>query len=785
MTSRRGAKRAGGDRPPLLAALGRARLELALAGVVVVLFGNYLFSDQLLFGTDSIPGGLFFRGLVVDFVRKFHELPRWNPYILGGLPFLDATHGDTLFPSSLLQFVMPVYRGMGHKLLLHIFLAGVFMGFYLRTFALRPVAVWWGASAYMLSPIFVSYVYAGQDGKMYVTSLLPLVLGLLERGMRSGRVRTFSLLGLSIGLTVLSAQIQMAYHLMWFVGGVFILRLFFPLGDAAPLTGAARLRRTGGFVGALVLGLLLAAIQLLPAVAYVKDPAGFSVRSTKTDYEHATSWCLHPEEIVSMVVPEFCNTPRGYWGRNPFKINSEYPGVLVILLAALALRRRDATRIFLAGMAAFCVLYALGEHTWIHRICYAIVPQVKMFRAPPLVMFGAAFALVALGAFALHDRDATPRRDREGRDPALVAGLAFAGLLVLLGLGAAGFLDFWNDAVRPGLDAALRQVQQSNLPAFRSGAWTAAFVLAAGAVLLFAARRGRIPAVAFIAGLLLLTVFDLWRIDRRFVAVVDPRPFVQPSPLLARLSSESQGEKFRVMPVAPGLTANEMGYFGIESTLGFHDNELSWYRAFRTEPAAESLLAGNAEGYPFLRVLNVKYIVHDRTDVPNPYPVAGYLPRFRLAPDWEIAHGSAQVAARLLADDFDPARTVLLEEDPGVPAAPEGGGEGIPGEVSYEYDGNVIRVHVEADRPCLLVHAENWFPYWHAFRDGQEVPILRAYGTLRAIAVPAGTSELTLRFRSVPFLWGKRLTAVGLILLAIGGGAGWVPGAGRRTPVRP
>lgn len=765
------------SRPAWRAIPGRFRLEALLAGIAAVLFGNYLFSDQLLFGTDSIPGGLFFRGLLVDFVRTFHELPRWNPYILGGLPFLDATHGDTFFPSSLLQFLMPVYRGLGHKLILHVVLAGVFMGFYLRTLALRPIAVWWGSVAYMLSPVLVSYLYAGQDGKIYVTSLTPLVLGLLERAMITGSVRNFALFGISVGLAILSAQVQMAYHLLWIVAGVFVLRLFVPLPGGATPSPATRARRFGLFGGALAVGLLVAAVQLLPAVAYVKNPEGFSVRSTRTDYEHATSWCLHPEEIAAMVVPEFCNSPDGYWGRNPFKINSDAPGILVLFLAALALRRRDATRLFLAGTAAFCVLYALGEHTPIHRICYAIVPQVKLFRAPPLLMFGAAFALAALAAHALHDLDAA-RGARGGKHPALAWGLPAAAVLALAGLAGGGVLDFWNGLLRPGLEAPLRQAQLANLPEFRGGALAAAAVLAAGAALLHAGRRGSLPWIAFAAGFVTLTVADLWRIDRRFVAVTDPRPFIQAPALLARLSAESAAEKFRVMPVAQGLTANEMGYFGIESTLGFHDNELAWYRALRTEPAAEGLLAGNGAGYPFLRILNVKYIVHDRSDLPNPYLVPDWLPRFRLAGSWERAEGSAAVAARLVSADFDPARTVLLEEDPGIPPAPPGADADL-GTVDYEYDGNTIRVRAEAARACLLVHSENWFPYWHAFRDGEEIPILRAYGTLRAIALPAGRSEIELRFRSAPYETGRNVTLLTLGVLALAGVAAWARGRAR------
>ena len=64
-----------------------------------------------------------------------------------------------------------------------------------------------------------------------------------------------------------------------------------------------------------------------------------------------------------MVVPEFCDAPHGYWGRNPFKYNSDYVGILTLLLAVLALaRRRDATRLFLGGIAVFAILYALERN---------------------------------------------------------------------------------------------------------------------------------------------------------------------------------------------------------------------------------------------------------------------------------------------------------------------------------------------------------------------------------------------------------------------------------------
>ncbi len=787
----------GGDRsagePAGARFLRRFLFEILFAGLVALLFADYLFSSKILYGSDSVPAGVFFRSLNVEFVKRFHEFPKWNPYILGGLPYLDATHGDTFFPSSVFHYLFPVYRGMGHKLLFHIVLDGTFMMFYLRSLNLRREAVVGGGLAYMLSPVFVSYLFAGQDGKMYVVSLTPLVLGLLERAMRSGSLRTFVGLGLAVGVAILSAQIQMAYHMLWLVGALFVFRFVQGAqGETAPSPRAApvRIRVAAFFVSSLAVGLCVASIQLLPAVTYVKHPAGFSVRSEKTDYEHASSWSLHPEELASMIVPEFCNAPRGYWGRNFFKYNSDAVGILTLFLAGLALARvRSATRVFYACVAAFAILYSLGGHTPLHRLCYFLVPQVKLFRAPPLVMFLAAFSLVVLAAHAVHDLASGAAASGKGRggariSRAAITGYAAAVLLALAGLAAAGFTSFWTDLFLPRIDDAKRAAQHANLPAFRLGAFAAAAVLAAGVAAVEGWRTRRwSPRTAMIV-LTLLTIGDLWRIDRRFKMVLDAAQFIVPDANVAAVRDPVGAEKYRVMPVAERYAMNELGLFGVESVGGFHDNELSWYRELRSAPEAEGFLRMNDQGYPFLRMLNVKYILHDQPNAPNPYVLPGFLPRFRLVDSYAVEADRSKIAARLADPAFDVARAVILEEPAPFPSAAggaaAGGGAGgdstaaageatEPGRVvSYAYDGNEIRVTVEATRPCLLVHSENWFPYWRATSGGgRELPILRANGTIRAIPLEAGAQEIELRYRSDPYERGKWITGATVLLGAL------------------
>jgi hypothetical protein len=174
-------------------------------------------------------------------------------------------------------------------------------------------------------------------------------------------------------------------------------------------------------------------------------------------------------------------------------------------------------------------------------------------------------------------------------------------------------------------------------------------------------------------------------------------------------------------------------------------------------------------------MLNVKYVLHDIPDLPNPFLVPNMLPRFWIVDEYEIVSDRSSMPARIADPAFDVGRRVLLEESPGFPSANADTAKESPGRLlNYVYDANDIDVEVEASRSCLLIHSENWFPYWHAFemqsgKRGQELPILRANGTLRAIPLQPGKHTVGLRFKSEPYERGKLLTLSTLGFIAVAG----------------
>jgi hypothetical protein len=58
-------------------------------------------------------------------MRQGGGFPLWNPYLMGGLPYVAAMHGDTFYPTFLLRAVLPTDAAMTWGYMLHVVLAAL------------------------------------------------------------------------------------------------------------------------------------------------------------------------------------------------------------------------------------------------------------------------------------------------------------------------------------------------------------------------------------------------------------------------------------------------------------------------------------------------------------------------------------------------------------------------------------------------------------------------------------------------------------------------------------
>ncbi len=813
---------------------------LLYGAVTLFLFREFVFSRDMLYGSDTLALGYMAREFYANAVSG-GAFPLWNPIILGGTPFVESlAGGDSLYPpSALLLFLLDPYRALGWKLVLHVFLAGIFMYAWIRRLGLSKPSALLAGLAYGLAPFMVTLVLGGQDGKIFVVALTPLLFWVTESFLVRGGMRSIALVSLVVGAVMLTTHFQMAYFLFGGVGAYVLFRTILiwrakdvspsqEIGPAGGPDGSLRGRRVAltrflVFVAAAVLGAGVAAVQFLPAASYVVDHSRRTATTTDASAEgsraYASSWSLHPEEVVALAVPEFVGVSsanadwaRGtYWGRNGFKGNHEYVGLVVLLLAGLSFfgGARRSLRLFLVGLGGMALLFGLGSHTPVWRLFYEVVPGIGLFRAPSLAIFLFGFSVVTLMAFGverlldLEGKGSEADWTRPGRFLWGASGVVLLGFV----LAVSGALNaVWSLAVYRDMPAQAAQTLANAEPFIVRGFMFAVILTAATAGVAWGLRTARLAPLGAVVALGMLISLDLIRVDVPFIQTQDFAAFRAPDPNIDfLLERQREEDPFRVFSLR-GLDGQDVrpGMFGLELAGGHHPNDLGRYREL-IGMVGSGLPANLIASANILRILNVRYILWpDRLGAPadrglpaditdnlrrlsqttiqgRPYETVyefSDLPRARLVSDAVILPDD-QAVPHMLSGDFDPARQVVLSDPLPIELT---GGE-VVGRIEWvERSNNDMTLQVSADRPALLVLADNWFPAWRARIGNQEVPVLRVNHSLRAVPITAGEHTVEFYYESDLLRWSLRLTLLSLAVVAGLVGVDWM--RGRRSAER-
>jgi hypothetical protein len=735
-----------------------------MAILTILVFRRYLLSGpgEMLMGQDTLAAGIMFRKFFVEHIRALGRLPLWNPLLFGGVPTIEAGSGDILYPTSILHFLLPLTSALAWKLILHVYLAGVFMYLAARAFGVRRLVALFAGSAYLLSANLVSLVWGGQDGKMYVISLFPAALWLLVTALDRRSWIRFLWLGVVSGLMVV-AHPQLAYYAYLALAAYALGSLWSRRREGGSLLANSL---AGGMLSA-VIAAGVAAVVLLPMYRYLREDSPRA--GAGRGLEYSASWSLHAEEAVSFFIPEFSGTDvqsETYWGKNPFKHNSEYAGALVFILglASLAGLKGDSRRWGLGAMVAVPLLYGLGAGTPVFRVMYAIIPGLKNFRAPSLAAFIAVAALTLLAALLLER--VLAREDTEARramSVALLVGTGFALLIAVVTLSAGtGAYGTWTSifgAAEGGKSAAF----VANLPRIASGGLIIALILGTGWLVLHLGARGTLRPTYVVAILIGLSVLDLIRVDDRFIQVVRYDEFFPPDPGIEALRARlAPGE--RVLSIGGVYPEGYLATYGVPEVFGYHGNQLRWYNALtRYDVRQGARTAADLEQYWLgllgsgaLKALSARYVLlPGQVELPGlrllgadqrvaVYANEAALPPVAVVPEIQVEPDSARRIATLWSPTFNPAKTAIVEQP--VQSIGQAGGTGT---ATIEGNGDdTLAIRVQSNGPALLTISRTYHPSWQAEVEGVPVPVIRANHALMAVPLTrSGEQRVLLRYR--------------------------------------
>jgi hypothetical protein len=711
----------------------------------LTLMKGLLITDDV-FASDLMNENFPYRFSLGNALHSGH-LPLWAREIYGGFPLLARADAGICYPFNLLLFgLLPPYLALNLTILLTIATAGIGMYFYAREIGSRQLASLLAAIAFCLSGYMVSHLK--HPSLVNAACWMPLALTLLERGVNRNHYRCLLWFGIVFGLQHLAGNAQTAYY----SGLLYLFYVPFrllssqrnvPLGSRKPglfksLRNLVRNKLAWLFVGVLVLGSLLAAIQLVPTYEMVS----LSQRSGGVTFEYASKYAYDPRDFWTFLYPYF-NGDKGnltYTGKGVFWEDYGYAGVITLLLAIFAaLRgwRKWHVRFFSFG-ALLSYLLVLGPATPLYRFVFDYVPGMAYFRFPTRLLFitdGSLAILASLGLTTLvqqvFDRApaAAPRRFRRS--------LTVQGVLLLFVIAD---LLYFQLRQNPVVDAAqwmkrpkTAEILNQDPSPFR----------------VFCAGGNQSHKRAFRQA-------QGWEGDLQ--PFVEQREFLQPSSNVLYGISSPNGYA--------NLTPNYIvDIWGDQNRAGI---------ITRTASTQGDTFQPTPVFWKLMRMNNVKYLTSfwPFASAPNLKPLGIYggaylyqnddfLPRAYLVADVLPVANDAMALTVLTSDAFAPERSVMLES---VPPNYQPS-EGAVGSVEMvRYTTNEAEMKVQASRDAILVFSDSYYPGWTAEVDGRATAIYRANLTQRAVAVPVGEHKVRFRFRPASVLAGFSVSSASLLV---------------------
>lgn len=702
--------------------------------IAILLIFNLIFFAKLFFPPSLYTSADFGRGDLTHFhypLRAFlseslksGHLPLWTDKIFGGFPvFSEGQVGTLYIPNLVLFYLLPTWLAFNLGYLVTYFTAGVGLYFYLQFLKLSKVSSLFGAVAFSFSFFFTGHII--HYNLIQTASLLPLMFLVWENFLKKPSLIYFLLFGLLASQAIftgfqqiffysLLAIISLTFFRIWKRGWWKKLFIMISLGTA------------------LIYSFLLSAIQILAtAELTAKTGRGFGLAVGEI-----AKFPYHPANILTFFNPFIFGNPSNAsyppysdsWGI--FWENASYIGIVPLILAVISIyflfSKKDKNFIFFFWLALTTFLLTLGKFGPLFFL--ETLPPFSLFRVPARFIFLVIFGLCCLAALSF-----------ENLKNKIKLPLIFSLVVILI-----SFFDlyFWgvnyNGGVRLedwlakpdtaqflsevgpgeriyalGQFANWNNIYKSNPPGWSDKA--AEKIISARAILDPNANM-------------------VWDIPNAYgYAALVPRRIVLIKDLIQGQIKSTDDGKFEI----PDNVARLFSTFSVKYVVSTKEIiSKSFKKVFESNWGQTG----------------TKYYIYQNLKV---------LPKVRLADSVKVVSDLDQLTQALLAEDFNPQTTAVLEKNLKIKNF-DTKNSAIE---AVHWANTKVEIIANLQNSAIIEAAISRFPGWKAYLDGKRVEILAANISQQAVLMPAGTHTLVFSYQPYWLKVGGIISAVSYLLL--------------------
>ena len=775
-------------------------------------FAPAVFEGRELFQQD-VAGASGNASDVYRHMESSGEFSYWTNSLFGGMPMYQIAPS---YPSvgiirgiqDVLTLQWPFCLLPGYSWLLFAMLGGFYL--FMRALRVDRIPSVLGAIMWTFSSYFIILITAGHIWKLMTLAFIPPTIAGIIHSYRGRYLLGGAMTALFAALQILSNHVQMSYYFAFLI--VFILLGYF--------VEAVREKKFRPFIFASLVTLFSGLIALGINSSNLYHTYEYGLETTRggseltplpsadgqkqveanakgLDKEYITAWSYGKAETFTLLVPNLYggaseylgNDPEAiesvpaefkeiiggmnhYWGDQPFTAGPVYVGAFVLFLFVLGvIKVQGPLKWALLGGTIFSIALAWGHNMmWLSDLFIDHVPLYNKFRTVSSILVVAEFTIPALAVLALVQFVREPKAFLEDKVALYVSlGLTLLPCLVLwlipqsvLALMSGQEQEMFRQAMGrsqlpvTAIMASLKEVRAGIVSA---DALRSAVIIVLSLVPCFLYAQGKLKKVPLFALLGLITLVDLWLVDKRYLHddLFIPKESVEaqarPVTAVDKAIAQDTDPHYRVMNLAVNSFNDATTSANHRSVGGYHAAKLRRYQDLIERQLAQQ----NPEVYNMLDTRYFIFADKDRGLMYQGNPDA-------FGPAWFVddIHWVASADEEMAGLDSTALRQTALvdkrfsSELQGYKAATNSLAStdslsAPSGQASVKlltYTPSMAKYQVTTDEPRLLVFSEIYYPHgWHLTLDGkQELPIVRANYVLRAAYIPQGTHELTMTF---------------------------------------
>ena len=714
---------------------------------------------------------------------KAGELPLWDRHMAGGFPVMAGLQSAVFYPPTLLFAALPFFAAIEFSFVFHYGVAG------LGSYALFR---WWKCPIYVALIGSILFSFGGTIVSLsnllnhFQSAVwLPLVILYWERTLKLNFWRDFVCLSFVLLLQLLGGSPE-----------IFLFSLGILFIDAIRLVGEREIVGIRKPVAVLIAAIAVVAglgmVQLLPTGELIS----LSRRDQPIPAVEAFAWSLRPSGLIDLFVPTAETDSASSLGIR-LLLSSEVPFLLSHYLGAIALlgvcawfgQAGTKERLFLGGMILISVLFALGSNTPAYPFVYYHVPLLRIIRFPEKFFF-LTFVLLLFAAIRGLGKLDTARHERWPSVLAVVILVAWSSLYIFLRWKTPLLINLLES---PGKSSLAMPVTAPTLAGIFFNVEKQIAVSLIFALLFVLCREMRLSTLLFRLMLVLTTFVDL-SVAHKPLQFLRDKEFIRSAP---RILDKPPGAESRLFYYPPGnnlhpsymsvhgkpsfekatqlpfnnLLPNAGVMFGFEY---FQDIDALSRRSYNDFLDFANVLSREKRA-KLLGALNIRYVISfRRLEVPGfellratpehfswLYEIPAHVPRVYVVMDGLHEAEPRRVLNRLIRDDFDPLRQVVLDTPRQLPPAAN-----LESEVFVsKYRNSHVQIRARLSAPGILVLTDYYYPGWKVFVDGTQGTLLRANHFFRAVELPAGNHSVEFVYDPVSFKIGLIISSLTAMLL--------------------